>query len=231
MAAVSCGAVLALTPVFADAMAARGRGGIVLFSSIVAAQGVPRSANYVATKAYSTPSEKACATNYDPSASTCSSPHPAPSTRASTSAPPRGWAAACNPTTWPNRPCAHSDDTRSYARASWRSCSAGRSPRAHPPRSHQTPSDAIARNQPMTITIAARALAYQWRHVRSGLVEELAEPRGHVRLHADHLDVGEGPGLPPRRLLPYPYLHGGPRPARSCRPPGSRPSTVRWTAR
>jgi uncharacterized protein len=52
MVAVNCGAVLALTHVFAEAMAARGRGGIVLFSSVVATQGVPLSANYAATKAY-----------------------------------------------------------------------------------------------------------------------------------------------------------------------------------
>jgi short-subunit dehydrogenase len=52
MVAVNCGAVLALTHAYANAMIARGRGGIVLFSSVVATQGVPRSANYAATKAY-----------------------------------------------------------------------------------------------------------------------------------------------------------------------------------
>jgi hypothetical protein len=52
MVAVNCGAVLALTHLFANEMTARGRGGIVLFSSIVATQGVPLSANYAATKAY-----------------------------------------------------------------------------------------------------------------------------------------------------------------------------------
>jgi short-subunit dehydrogenase len=52
MVTVNCSAVLALTHLFGNAMAARGRGGIVLFSSIVATQGVPLSANYAATKAY-----------------------------------------------------------------------------------------------------------------------------------------------------------------------------------
>ena len=37
---------------FAKRFAQRGRGGIVFLSSIVAFQGVPRSANYAATKAY-----------------------------------------------------------------------------------------------------------------------------------------------------------------------------------
>jgi hypothetical protein len=44
--------VLELTHGFARRFAAQSRGGIVLFSSIVATQGVPRSANYAATKAY-----------------------------------------------------------------------------------------------------------------------------------------------------------------------------------
>lgn len=52
MVTVNCTAVLALTHVFARAMTARRRGGIVLFSSVVATQGVPLSANYAATKAY-----------------------------------------------------------------------------------------------------------------------------------------------------------------------------------
>lgn len=49
---VNCRAVTALTHGFAPAMAARGHGGIVLFSSIVAFQGVARAANYAATKAF-----------------------------------------------------------------------------------------------------------------------------------------------------------------------------------
>jgi hypothetical protein len=52
MLEVNCGAVLALTRVFAGRMAERGRGGIVLMSSIVAYQGVPGAATYAATKAY-----------------------------------------------------------------------------------------------------------------------------------------------------------------------------------
>jgi uncharacterized protein len=44
--------VLTTTYGFARRMAARGSGGIILFSSVLAFQGVPRSANYAATKAY-----------------------------------------------------------------------------------------------------------------------------------------------------------------------------------
>lgn len=50
--AVNCRAVLGLSLHFAHRFAARGRGGIVLMSSIVGFQGVPYSANYAATKAY-----------------------------------------------------------------------------------------------------------------------------------------------------------------------------------
>ena len=49
---VNCRAVLALTHAFGNRFAARGRGGIVLMSSIVGFQGVPLTANYAATKAY-----------------------------------------------------------------------------------------------------------------------------------------------------------------------------------
>ena len=49
---VNCRAVAALAQPFAQLMARRGRGGLVLMSSIVAFQGVARSANSAATKAY-----------------------------------------------------------------------------------------------------------------------------------------------------------------------------------
>lgn len=49
---VNCRAVAALCHVFAGRFARRGRGGLVLLSSLVAFQGVPRAANYAATKAY-----------------------------------------------------------------------------------------------------------------------------------------------------------------------------------
>ena len=49
---VNCRAVLALTTGLAPRLVQRGRGGIILMSSIVAFQGVPRAANYAATKAY-----------------------------------------------------------------------------------------------------------------------------------------------------------------------------------
>lgn len=49
---VNCGATLALTHAFGRRFAARGRGGVVLFSSIVAFQGVPNAAHYAATKAW-----------------------------------------------------------------------------------------------------------------------------------------------------------------------------------
>lgn len=52
MLAVNCGAIVAQTHEFARRFAARGHGGIVLMSSIVAFQGVPRAAHYAATKAY-----------------------------------------------------------------------------------------------------------------------------------------------------------------------------------
>jgi uncharacterized protein len=49
---VNCQALCALAHPLARSMQARGRGGIVLMSSIVAFQGVANSANYAATKAY-----------------------------------------------------------------------------------------------------------------------------------------------------------------------------------
>ena len=49
---VNCTSVVRLTHHFARAMQAKGRGGIVLFGSIVAFQGVPRAANYAASKAF-----------------------------------------------------------------------------------------------------------------------------------------------------------------------------------
>lgn len=49
---VNCRALMELTHRFGARFAAQRRGGIILFSSIVAFQGVPRSANYAATKAY-----------------------------------------------------------------------------------------------------------------------------------------------------------------------------------
>ncbi len=49
---VNCRALMELTHLFGMRFAAQRRGGIILFSSIVAFQGVPRSANYAATKAY-----------------------------------------------------------------------------------------------------------------------------------------------------------------------------------
>jgi uncharacterized protein len=52
MLAVNCGAVLDQTAHFAKRFAERGRGGIVLLSSVVAFQGTPGSAHYGATKAY-----------------------------------------------------------------------------------------------------------------------------------------------------------------------------------
>lgn len=52
MIEVNVAALLHLTQAFAGRLSARGRGGIVLMSSLVAFQGVPRAANYAATKAY-----------------------------------------------------------------------------------------------------------------------------------------------------------------------------------
>lgn len=49
---VNCRAVAALSHEFGGRFVGRKRGGIVLMSSIVAFQGVPRAANYSATKAY-----------------------------------------------------------------------------------------------------------------------------------------------------------------------------------
>ncbi len=49
---VNCRAVAALTHHFGTRFTRRGRGGIVLVSSVVAFQGVPLAANYAATKAY-----------------------------------------------------------------------------------------------------------------------------------------------------------------------------------
>lgn len=52
MLAVNCEAVLVQSHEFGRRFAARGNGGIVLLSSIVGFQGVPRAAHYAATKAY-----------------------------------------------------------------------------------------------------------------------------------------------------------------------------------
>lgn len=52
MLAVNCAAVLELVGTCAPRLLRRGRGGIVLFSSVLAFQGVPRSAHYAATKAW-----------------------------------------------------------------------------------------------------------------------------------------------------------------------------------
>lgn len=49
---VNCRAVAALAHHFGRRFAKRRRGGIVLYSSLLAFQGVPRAANYAATKAY-----------------------------------------------------------------------------------------------------------------------------------------------------------------------------------
>ncbi|WP_293372357.1 SDR family NAD(P)-dependent oxidoreductase [Nevskia sp.] len=52
MLAVNCRAVLDLSHWAASRLAARGRGGLILFGSIVGFQGVPGSAHYAATKAW-----------------------------------------------------------------------------------------------------------------------------------------------------------------------------------
>lgn len=52
MVDVNCRAVVGLTHRFGRRFAERGRGGLVLLSSIVAFQGVPNAANYAATKAF-----------------------------------------------------------------------------------------------------------------------------------------------------------------------------------
>ncbi len=49
---VNCRAVAALAHTFSNRFVARGGGGLVLLSSLVAFQGVPGAANYAATKAY-----------------------------------------------------------------------------------------------------------------------------------------------------------------------------------
>ena len=49
---VNCRALLSMTLSFGRRFASRGRGGIILMSSIVGFQGVPNSAHYAATKAY-----------------------------------------------------------------------------------------------------------------------------------------------------------------------------------
>lgn len=49
---LNCNALMACTWHFAKRFAQRGRGGLVLMSSLLAFHGVPRAANYAATKAY-----------------------------------------------------------------------------------------------------------------------------------------------------------------------------------
>lgn len=52
MLRVNCTAVARMVHVLGQQLQARGKGGMILMSSIVATQGVPRSANYAASKAY-----------------------------------------------------------------------------------------------------------------------------------------------------------------------------------
>lgn len=52
MVRLNCESLMLTTRHFAERLARRGRGGIVLMSSLVAFQGVPRAAHYAATKAY-----------------------------------------------------------------------------------------------------------------------------------------------------------------------------------
>lgn len=49
---VNCRAALEMSHLFGRRLRARGRGGLVLMSSLLAFQGVPRAGNYAATKAY-----------------------------------------------------------------------------------------------------------------------------------------------------------------------------------
>jgi short-subunit dehydrogenase len=52
MLAVNCRAVFGLARVFGRRFAGRGRGGMILFGSVVGFQGTPHAAHYAATKAY-----------------------------------------------------------------------------------------------------------------------------------------------------------------------------------
>lgn len=52
MLAVNCASVIELVRHYAPRLASRGRGGLVLMSSVLAFQGVPLSAHYAATKAW-----------------------------------------------------------------------------------------------------------------------------------------------------------------------------------
>lgn len=52
MLRVNCESILSLTHYFTQRFLSRGKGGIILLSSIVAFQGVPYAAHYAATKAY-----------------------------------------------------------------------------------------------------------------------------------------------------------------------------------
>lgn len=64
---VNCEAVLSLAHYFSQKFARQQRGGIILFSSIVAFQGVPFSANYAASKAYIQSLAEALAVELKPS--------------------------------------------------------------------------------------------------------------------------------------------------------------------
>ena len=67
MLTVNCLAVADLTHFFGNAFRQRGRGGLILFSSLLAFQGVARAANYAASKAYVQTLAEALRTELKPS--------------------------------------------------------------------------------------------------------------------------------------------------------------------
>jgi hypothetical protein len=65
MLAVNAGAVLRMAHTFGRRLTVRGRGGLVVFGSVVGFQGTPLSANYAATKAYVQSLAEALALEWD----------------------------------------------------------------------------------------------------------------------------------------------------------------------
>jgi short-subunit dehydrogenase len=101
---VNCRAPLRMSLHFGPRFALRGRGGIVLMSSIVGFQGTPNAASYAATKAYVQTLSEALHVELAPQGVDVLASAPGPTERDSRLAPACRWAWRSSPRTWPGPP-------------------------------------------------------------------------------------------------------------------------------